>query len=238
MQTLLNSTIDTKIQLRLRVEGARVQRRLPAPWEVAPSAEDVHLGTNLVLIFNDVLLKQNADGAPAPDAVNRFIAFLIPAVDPQTGERAVFMARIFSAHEAAVPGRYRNAVLASVTREQTVAGGGVDAVCSERFALSDAGGGTVEVRLRYRRGIPSRMTWPTTMRSAADPSIVRVYRSEALIDVVRSLPAGIDRVEDYDLRVTVPEFGDLFDGSERLVSIAVVPWFVRQEYEPTGSNAS
>lgn len=176
MPSFLNSTIDTKIQVRLQVGTSAVQRRLPGFWRVAPHAEDVHRGTNLVVIFSDVLLRQDADGSPSPDAVNRFVAFLIPAVDPPTGERAVFMARIFSAHAAAVPGRYRNAVLASVTREQTVAGTGVDAVCGERFAASLTGGGTVELRLRYRRGIPSRMTWPTTMRSAADPSIVRVYR--------------------------------------------------------------
>lgn len=235
MPSLLNSTIDTKIQVRFQAEESRVQRRLPAPWEVAASAEDVHFGTNLLVIFNDVLLKQDGDGAPAPDAVNRFVAFLIPAVDPKTGERSVFMTRIFSAHTAAVPGRYRNALLADITREQVVTGTGVDTACTERFAVSCPDGGTIELRLRYRRGIPSRVAWPTTMRSAADPSIVRLYRSEALIDVVKSLPAGVDRVEDYALRVTVPEFGDLFDGSERLVSIAAVPWFVRQEHGSTGS---
>ncbi len=234
MPSLLNSTIDTKIQVRLQVEESRVQRRLPAPWKVAPSAEDVHLGTNLLVIFNDVLLKQDANGAPAPDAVNRFVGFLIPAAHPQTAEKALFMARIFSAHPAAVPGRYRNSLLADITREQAVTATGVDAACSERFAVRCPDGGKVELRLRYRRGIPSRVAWPTTMRSAADPSIVRGYRSEALVDVVKSLPAGIDRVEDYALRVTVPEFGDLFDGSERLVSIAAVPWFVRQEYGSTG----
>lgn len=238
MPSFLNSTIDTKIQVRLQVDASAVQRRLPGSWRVAPSAEEVHRGTNLMVIFSDVLLRQDADGFPSPDAVNRFVGFLIPAVDPQTGEKAVFMARIFSAHTAAVPGRYRNSVLADVTREQAVAGTGLHAVCSERFALSHSGGGTIELRLRYHRGVPSRMVWPTTMRSAADPSIVRVYRSDALLDVVRSLPAGIDRVEDYVLHVTVPELGDLFDGSERLISITVVPWFVRQEYEPSGPSAS
>lgn len=230
MPSFLNSTIDTKIQVRLQVEPSGAQRRLPAPWRVAPSAEDVHRGANLFVIFNDVLFRQDADGAPSPDAVNRFVGFLVPAVDPRTGEKAVFMARILSAHPASVPGRYLNAVLADATREHTVAGTGVDAVCSERFAFRDAGGGTVELRLRYRRGIPSRAAWPTTLRSAADPSVARFYRSDALIDVVKSVPAGIDRVEDYSLRVTVPEVGDLFDGAERLVSVAAVPWFIRQEF--------
>ncbi len=230
MSPLRNSTIDTKIQVRLQVDASRVQRRLPPPWQVMPSAEDAHRGTNLLVIFNDVLLKQDEAGAPASDAVNRFVGFLIPGVHPQTAEKALFMARIFAAHPASIPGRYHNSLPAAVEREQVSMGVGLDAVCTERFALLDGDGGVVELRLRYRRGVPSRVSWPTTMRSATDPAIARFYRSDALLDLVRSIPASIDRVEDYALRVTVSEFGDLFDGAERLVSVTVVPWFIRQEF--------
>lgn len=230
MGALLNSTIDTKIQIRLQVGHAGLQARLPAPWVVAPITDGPHEGTNLAVIFNDVLLKQDAEGNAAPDAVNRFVGFLVPAAHPQTGEAAVFMVRIFAAHPESIPGRYGNSRPATVLREQTIAGADLQTVCTERFDLSPSGGGTVELRLRYRRGIPSRAAWPTTLRSAADPAILRAYRSEALIDIIKSVPAGIDRVEDYTLRVTVPELRDLFDGSERLVSIAAVPWFIRQEF--------
>ena len=232
MQSLLNSTIDTKIQVRLRVDPAGLQGRLPAPWRVAPIPEGAHQGTNLMVIFNDVLLKQDADGRAAPDAVNRFVGFLIPAAHPQTGEATTFMLRIFTAHPESVPGRYRNSLPATVRREQMVDARDLQAVCTERFDFAVAGGGAVELRLQYHRGIPSRVAWPTNLRSAADPAILRVYRSEALIDVVKSVPEGIDRVEDYSLRVTVPELHDLFDGTERLVSITAVPWFVRQEFGP------
>ncbi len=232
MQSLLNSTIDTKIQVRLRVDPAGLQGRLSSPWQVAPVTEGVHQGTNLMVIFNDVLLRQDAEGNAAPDAVNRFVGFLIPAVRPQTKEATTFMLRIFAAHPESIPGRYKNSLAATVRREHAVAGTDLQTVCTERFDFAVAGGGAVELRLQYHRGIPSRVAWPTNLRSTADPAILRVYRSEALIDVVKSVPAGIDRVQHYQLRVTVPELHDLFDGTERLVSITAVPWFVRQEFGP------
>ncbi len=58
---------------------------------------------------------------------------------------------------------------------------------------------------------------------------VRLSGRQPVLELVRSVPAGIDRVETYELGVTVSEVSDLFDGSERLVSLVAVPWFVRQE---------
>jgi hypothetical protein len=68
----------------------------------------------------------------------------------------------------------------------------------------------------------------TKPRSAVDPTISRVYRVDQGLDLVRSVPVGIDRVHAYSLRVTVPELRPVFDGSEQLVSIALYPWYLRQ----------
>jgi hypothetical protein len=72
----------------------------------------------------------------------------------------------------------------------------------------------------------------TKPRSATDPTIIRLYKFDQGVDVVRSVPAGIDRVQTYVLRVTVPELRPLFDGSEKVVSIALVPWYLRQVSQP------
>jgi len=230
MPSSLNSTIDTKIQVRLRVSPDGAQARLPAPWHLAPTVTGPHAGTNLLVIFTDVLLRQDAGGAPAPDAVNRYVAFLVPAVHSQTGEKVQFMARVLAAHPASIPGRFGNAAAAAVLREHTLAGTDLETVCTELFELRTGSQGCVELRLRYRRGVPERITWPTNLRSTSDPALARSYRSEALVDIVRSIPAGINRVEAYSLRVTVPGLTTSFDGTERLVSITAVPWFTRQEF--------
>ena len=49
---------------------------------------------------------------------------------------------------------------------------------------------------------------------------------------MKSTPVGIDRVRTYQFRVSVPELRPLFDGTERLVSIVVLPWYVRQVFLP------
>jgi hypothetical protein len=229
VDTLRNTTIDTKIQVRLEADRAAVQRRVPAPWQVAPASDAVHRGTNLLLILSEVWLRQQADGSPAPDAVNRHAALLVPALHGESGETAVFMVRMYAAHPASVPGRFGNSVAATVWRDRHEAGTGLRSVCTERFVVRPDKGGHLDLRVRYERGIPVRRTWPTAMRSAADPAVRRRYHSEALLDVVRSVPAGIDRVDDYALSVTIPELSDLFDGSERLISLTAVPWFVRRE---------
>ena len=50
--------------------------------------------------------------------------------------------------------------------------------------------------------------------------------------MVKSVPNGIDRVLDYQLRVTGSELGKLFDGTEQLVSVAMLPWYMRQGFLP------
>jgi len=50
--------------------------------------------------------------------------------------------------------------------------------------------------------------------------------------VVKSIPAGIDRVKNYKFRVTISELRKMFDGSEQLVGILVNPSRVRLRYRP------
>ncbi len=227
---LLNVTRDAKIHVRLRANPAALQRRLPQPWLVTPAAEGPHAGANLVVIFSEVLLRQDAGGGPAPDAIDLSVAFLIPAAHVQTQEPASFIFRILTASPAGVPGRYRNSVRATAKRLRRLAGDGLSTTVTDEMALHSAESGHVELRLQYQPGVPVRMPWPTTLRSTADPSLARAYRSDALVDVVWSEPAGIARARDVQFRVTDPSLRDLFDGTERLVSIAAIPWFIREEF--------
>ncbi|MDQ7819612.1 MAG: hypothetical protein QN173_03500 [Armatimonadota bacterium] len=231
-EVLLDLTIATQTVLHLAVRPEAAQSRLPAPWQVAPVSGGASRGANLAVIFTDTLLRTDASGQPAPDAVSRSIGLAVPARHPQTGEEAGFNIRTFTAHPRAVPGAYRTARLGSVTREYYAKGTDTSATVTEHVRFRDPGGGSVELQLQYRRGVPVHVVSRGPIRSAADPGIVRVYRVHELVDVVRSVPQNIDRVLSYQLRVTVADLADLFDGTERLVSITVVPWSVRQAYGP------
>jgi len=232
IENLLDLTIATQIVLRFAVRPEAAQARLPGLWQVAQLPSGPSKGANLAVTFNDALLNQDASGNPTADAVSRYIGFAIPARHPETEEEAGFNFRILTAHPKAVPGKYKTSRLGSVVRESYAKGSDMSATVTEHFRFRDPQGGSVELQLQYRRGLPIRAMTQGNVRSASDPSILRIYKVHELVDVVRSVPQNIDRVLSYQFRVTIAEFADLFDGTERLVSIAVVPWYVRQVYGP------
>lgn len=232
VEILIATSILTRTVLGFQIELRRLQARLPALWQVAPISRGAFKGTNLLVIFNDALLNLDAEGNTAPDAINRYVGFVLPATHPDTGEVANFPFRILAVHPQSIPGRYKTSVGATGRREQTVSATSIETTVTDRFELRSLAGGEVMLHLQYQRGVPSRVTSEVSVRSAIEPSIGRTHRIDQLVDVVKSVPAGIDRVQDYQLRVTIPELADLFDGSEELLSIAVNPWHVRQVFEP------
>ena len=232
MGSLLATSLLTRIALGFQVELSNLQARLPALWQVAPISRGAFKTVNLLVIFNDVLLNQDAEGKPAPDAINRYVGFVIPATHPDTDEPANFPVRILAVHPQSIPGRYKTSVQATARREQTVNAVGIETVVTDYFEFRDAAGGEVVLDLQYRRGTPARAKSRVNVRSAVAPAIHRIHQLDQLVDVVKSVPAGIDRVQNYALHVTVPELCDLFDSNEQLVSIAVNPWHLRQVFEP------
>jgi hypothetical protein len=49
---------------------------------------------------------------------------------------------------------------------------------------------------------------------------------------VKSVPGGVDRLQSYEFRSTVPELSKLLDDSARLVSITAIPWYILQASLP------
>jgi hypothetical protein len=86
--------------------------------------------------------------------------------------------------------------------------------------------------MNYRRAVPTRSRGEARPHSNIDPTFFRMYRYDQLMDVVKSIPDDIDRVQSHHLRVTIPELRELFNGTEQLVGIALVPWYGRQTFLP------
>jgi hypothetical protein len=226
----VDSTIATRITVGFHVDSVAVKERLPEPWTTPKSEGDPNDAVNLTLIFSDALLNQSGLGDPAPDETSRSLIFLLPAVHPETEERASFVFRIFTSHPEGVPGKYANSLQASVKRESRSESLGLETRVSELLDLSAPDGGRMELRLRYLRNPPEREKRESTVRSTDDPSIARLYRSDELSDVLLDVVGGIDRIQYYEFRSTVGELSDLFDGSERVLTIKVSPWYVRDVF--------
>jgi hypothetical protein len=84
----------------------------------------------------------------------------------------------------------------------------------------------------YQRGVPTRVKREMKVRSSVEPDIFFNYLDDYASDLVKSIPAGIDRVKKYKFRTTMSELRNMFDGSEQLIGILVNPCRVRQRFRP------
>lgn len=232
-QKHVQSTLDSRIVLAFVANTAEIQRWLPAPWQPSPVASGPAKDANLVVVFVDRLLNQDAEGKPTAIAAYRAVALAIPARNPQSGDSGPLLVRIYNSNPNEIPGFYKTAVLASVERE--ISWSGIDnslGMAHERWEVKDGKGGTLQLQLQYQRGVPTRGKLEAKPRSGSDPATWRIYRIEQATDVVKSLPAGIDRLKSYHFRSNVAELQKLFDGSERLISVTAIPWYTRQTLLP------
>ena len=232
-QTLVQQNVDTRVMLALRVNHKALQQWLPAPWTVDTISTGPSRGANLTLTFIDRLLNEDANGTLLGRGTTRLVVLAAVARHPHTGVTARFDIREFNADPDGVPGPYKTGVLAAVRRKTQSETNALDSGrASEMWLAQPTDSEGIEFSIEYLRGVPSRDRSDSRLHSAVDPQFVRIYRADAGTDVVLSRPMQLDRTRRYELRVRVPELRAVFDGTEQLVSVAVVPWYVRQVFLP------
>ena len=230
-ETLVESTTFFRIYVGLSVDQKAVQAWLPDPWKAVSLPKGPFKGANLYVMFEDMFLKQDGEGKPAKGETYHAALLVAFAKHPQTGDFAVFVIRIYSPHGG--PGPYKNTVKATVRREATLKGADLEpGAGSEVWKVQDSAGGIMEFRMDYQRAVPKRVKKEFKVRSSVEPDFFRIYRDDRTVDVLKSIPAGIDRVQNYKFRVTMSELRKMFDGSEKLVGILVNPIQVRQVFLP------
>jgi len=240
----VDATVGARILLALVAPQAALQRRIQPPWDLssARNAYATAVGPvpdedqpNLFVVFNDLLLNQDAAGKTQADAQACYVGFNIPVFQRETGQSGMFHFRILTGNRHAVPGRFLDAVLADVVHSQHATSNGTDTTLTESFTITDEHGGQVALHLEYQRGPLFRITADRPnfpIWAATDPAILRVYQDDALVDIIRNDAQNINHTSELAFRVTVPELRDLFDGTERLVAIIANPWYARRVFGP------
>lgn len=230
-ETFVGSNADNRITVALRVGQEAVQSWLTAPWQSEPVPDGPFKGANLFVVFIDRLLNQDSADKPAAGGTFRLAALSIPAKHLQTGESAPFIIRVYGPHEGAGP--YKNSVKVTVRREAALSGADLEpGTGSELWVIRDSEWDILKFRMDYQRAVPVRTKGEVRPHSNVDPNFFRMYRYDQLMDVVKSIPDSIDRVKYYGLWVTISELRGLFNGTEKLVGIAIVPWYGRQTFLP------
>lgn len=227
-ETRVGYDINVRTVVALKVAEAEAQKLLPAGWQVNPAASGPSQGANLNLVFIDELLSQDAEGKPKTSGVRR-LAFAVPAKNPATGAAGANVVRILTTSPDSIPGPYKTSAAGSLRLEQSIKATDMEpAVVTERWEVRDRSGGTVTLALEYTRALPTRSKAESKPYGGPDPSFFRIYRVDSGGDVLRSVPTGIDRVKKMQLRVTIADLKKAFDGSEQVVSVTAIPWYLRE----------
>jgi hypothetical protein len=229
-ETLVESSLFFRIYVAFSVDQKAAQEWLPTPWKAVSLPKGPFKGANLYFIFDDKLIQQDGEGKPYMGGTYCNAILIAFGKNEQTGEFAAFVPRIYWPYDD--PHAYKSGVKAMVFRGATLQGANLGGRVSEVWKVQDSAGGIMEFRMDYQRGVPKRMSRKFKVRSSVKPDFFRIYQDDYADDLVKSIPAGIDRVRDYHFRVTISELRKMFDGTEQLVGISVNPCRVRQVFLP------
>ena len=228
-ETLVQSNFDTRTLVTFEAAPAAVEKWLTPPWRVAPVASGPAKGTNIFLVFIDRVGNYGADGKAAAIGGERSLVVVVPAKHPQTGETAPYVSKIYTGNPQTVPGPYKNSVLGQIRYEHSMKSTNAEpAVLSEMWEVRDPNGGMVQLTLQYPRGPVARSNVDQKVRGGPDPDFFRIYRVDQAADLIKSVPMQVDRAQKYELKITMSDLRPTFDGTEKLVSVATIPLYVRK----------
>ena len=230
-----------RTMIALEGNAAALQRRLPGGWELAPYAGDDLRGTslrgaNMLVPFHEVYAVRNHDRREPSLTQTSYVPFIAHARNTVTGALGHMHFLTYTEDAEAVPGKYRDGKLAEITRSQTFTkerrG---ETQVRETFSAVASDGAEIHLALTYQQG--GMVMWATAdkpnlpLYAAKDPSIVRWYQEDQVLNVVRSDPMNINRVAAISLRVK-GELSDVFDGNERIVAVVIQRPYKRQVFVP------
>jgi hypothetical protein len=233
-ETLIESSVESRLYLAFQAQESELQSLLPEPWKVTPMAAGPSKGANLSVVFVQQLLSETPEGRPFTfGRTARYVVLTVPAKHAQTGEESVFVTRVYMPDLDMIPGPFKNSVKADVRRDFTQKGENLaPGTGSDDWEMKGAGGGTIVARFSYQRSDLSHAKWERKIRSSIDPNLYFIFRVDQSSELLRSVPGGVDRLQSYEFRSTVPELSKLLDDNAKLVSITAVPSYILQASLP------
>lgn len=224
-QNVTEWSSENRIVLNFKVKEAALQRLLPSGWTVAPSTSPGTPGANLNLTMMERLVVLSPQGKPVRTGTSRYMVLGVPARNAATGQTNTLIISGLSPEGAGAYDVYLTATTARLDRSVSGQGEGYASV-RESWEFAAASGEHVLLSATYMRGTVAKSHAETVVRSARHPEFQRTYRIDQTVDVLRSATTQ-NRVEQLQFRATGGVFSTLFDGSETLLGISAVPYYVR-----------
>lgn len=225
-QNITEWSSETRTALAFKVNAEALQKLLPAGWVSVPSTSAGTPGANLNVTMMERVVVLDPQGMPLRTGTSRYLVLGAPARNMQTGQSNTIIVGGLSPEGAGAYGVYLTATTARL--ERTVSGEAEGhARVQEAWAFAAASGERIDLRITYRRGPVTKAHVDSVVRSALKPEFQRTYRIDQATDVLRSASTP-DRVEQLSFRATGPRLAALFDGSEALLGVSALPFYVRE----------
>lgn len=91
----------------------------------------------------------------------------------------------------------------------------------------------MSLRLAFTRGVPAMSAFDLRVFSAAEPSFYRMYRGDQVVDTVRSVNTGVNRVSSVALKASGSgKLVAAINGSEKIIAINAMPLYRRLTFLP------
>jgi hypothetical protein len=231
-ETQIESSMFFRIYVAFKVPSEAVQLWLPGSWEAVQLPRGPFEGANLYVIFDDKFVKMDGEGKSFKDGTYCNAALLAFGKHSESGEFAPFVIRIYWPFDD--PNEYyQNAFKASVRREMSQKDSdATDRTAMEDWLVQDQKGGLIAFSMEYRRSPAKRQQGEFKVRSNIKADEYLIYRDDYASELVKSIPAGVDRTTGIRFLTTMAELRDLFDGSEEMVGVSVMPTRVREVFLP------
>jgi hypothetical protein len=225
-QNVTEWSSEARTTLAFKVDVATLQPLLPPGWVPAPSTSAATPGATVNVTFMERQIVLDPQGKPIRAGTTRYAVLGVPARNTQSGQANTIIVTGLSPEGKGAYGVYTPAT--SATLQRTVDGSAEEfARVQERWELAGANGDHLSLALSYRRGPVTRERAETIVRSALRPDFQRTYRIDQATDMVRSAN-GADRVERLTFRASGPSFSRVLDGTETLVGVTAIPYYVRE----------
>jgi hypothetical protein len=230
-ETFIDTTHDSRVIVAFKVAEKAAQAWLPDGWSVAPFGKGPLAGSNLLVVFHDRYLILDPEGKPSAIPHYRDVALATPASQATSDKTRLYATRVYITDSSL--NHYKNSVSAKISRTSALsAEGNAAASGSEEWTVKTSDGGTLSFRMKYIGKTPSYAERESFIYSNVEPDFYRIYRQKHLTDLVKSVPAKVDRATEHAFSTTIPELASMFDGSEELIGIMNVPFYWRRTYLP------
>lgn len=224
-ETPVESSLETRFQLDLRVPDAALQALFPPGFTPNVATQGAAKDCNLRAVFIDRITINGPDGKPVGKGSNRLV-YLVAPVKDSTGANAQLVVGGLTEDPSDAPGPFGVYLPAAThTMQKSISA----TVASQDWVFTATGGERLELHIKYEPGVANKGNpADTRFYSAKNPGFFQISRQEQVLDILRNVTTNPpDRVKEFSFKAGGGSFSKLFDGAEKVLSWDNILWIHR-----------